>query len=311
MPDVKNETSVDDVDTQSKKIIEVRKRPLLILYYPDMYGSMRDEDVKDLYGEFRRRKWTRDADKRSLDVLIHTFGGDPIASYRIAQVIRDFTNHVIFLVPEHAYSGGTLTCLSGDEIRLGAYAVLSPIDITLGSGEVRDRVQLLNIDYFMEFVQDCRRQIERMLKKERVTAGTKVDCELLVEMTKQVGALNVGRFFRERTLTGHYADRLLKDYMLSGRLNREHLSQEIIRKLLFEMPSHSFEMDYHICKEIGLPVEEMSEQESDITKELITMLEALTRTQTICKDIEKDYKMPFFRLYYEEESAGDASSGTN
>jgi hypothetical protein len=149
----------------------------------------------------------------------------------------------------------------------------------------------------MEFVGDCREHIEHVIKKNRFDAESDVDAQLLVEMTKQVGALNIGLFFRERTLTGDYAERLLSDYMLVGELNKEHLTEQIIQKLLFEMPSHNFEMDYHICKEIGLPVEEMDEQESDMAKELVNILKELTKERVVCRDVEKGYKMPFFRLY--------------
>ena len=307
-----NKSPIDDLDKQANEIVKLRNRSLLVLYYPDGDGTIKEEDIEDIYGEFRRRGWVRNSDPCSLDVLFHTFGGDPIAAYRIAQIIRDFSNNVVFLIPEHAYSAGTLTCLSGNEIRLGAYAALSPIDITMGSRPTSEGVQLLNIDYFMQFVASCRAQIEQMLKNNRIKGNTDVDCQLLVEMIKQVGALNVGRFFRERTLTGDYANRLLNDYMLSDNLNKKQLSQDIIHKLLFEMPSHSFEMDYHICKEIELPVVEMSESESDITKKFISMLEELTKMHIICKDVGNEYKLPFFRLYNKEEAIiNDANPKTS
>src|SRR3712207_8898917 len=42
-------------------------------------------------------------------------------AYRLAQVVRDFTKEATFLVPEYAYSGGTLMCLAGNKILLGDY----------------------------------------------------------------------------------------------------------------------------------------------------------------------------------------------
>jgi hypothetical protein len=284
MPSTDDENSIDGIDKQASEIAQTRKRPLLVIYYPNGYGSMEKEDVSYLYGEFRRRGWSRDKIKPSLDVLLHTFGGDPVPAYRIAQLIHDFAENVVFLVPEHAFSGGTVTCLSGSEIRLGAHAGLSPIDITIGT-ESRG-VQLLNIDYFKDFACDCRKQVEKMLRKEgRANSTTDVDSALLVEMTRQVKALNVGLFFRERMLTGHYARRLLIDYMLRDNSNKDHLSEQIIQRLLFEMPSHNFDMDYHILREMNLPVEEMDEHESDLTKGLVHSLDDLTKAQIICKDV--------------------------
>lgn len=117
---------VERLDTQAQQIISRRKRALLVLYYSDRFGSMQEEDAMDLYREIRQRGWDRDGHKHALDVLIHTLGGDPAAAYGIAQVIRDFASDVVFLVPAHAYSGGTLACLAGNEIRLGACAVFPP-----------------------------------------------------------------------------------------------------------------------------------------------------------------------------------------
>jgi hypothetical protein len=71
-------------------------------------------------------------------------------------------------------------------------------------------------------------------------------------------------------------------------------------------------MDYHICKEIKLPVVEMSDPESDSTKNFINMLEKLTKTNIICKDVENEYKLPFFRLYDKKEvKIHDAKPNTN
>lgn len=53
---------------------------------------------------------------------------------------------------------------------------------------------------------------------------------------------------------------------------------------------------------LKLPVEEMSEKESDKTKALVDLLDSLTEEGVICKDIGQDedgdaLKAPFFRLY--------------
>jgi hypothetical protein len=216
---------------------------------------------------------------------------------------RKYAKKTSFLVPFHAYSGGTLLCFSGNRIDLGGYAVLGPIDITVGG------IELASIDYFMNFAERCRENIERMLGKviqDRAnvpspivnpTPCSEVECALLVEMVKQVGALNVGRFFRERTLTGHYAFRLLHDYMFGSEPNKKSLSENISNQILFEFPSHDFDMDYHICKELGLPVFEMTETESDKTKSLVNKLDALSENDVICRRITDTYKSPFFRLY--------------
>lgn len=296
-------SDLTDVDKLALKIVDLRKRPLFVMYYPELYGFMREDDTKDIYDEFRRRNQNPHQKRERLDVLLHTIGGDPNTAYRIAQIIRDFSKHVTMLIPFYAFSGGTLTCLGANEIRYGHYAVLSPIDITIESEEIAESVELMNIDYYMNFVGECRTAIEESLieMEKRMPRGKKLKTDveepLFVELVKQVGALNIGMFFRERTLTGHYAEVLLDDYMFNGRTDKVEKRNNIIRKLLFECPSHDFHIDYHIAKKWGLPVEEMTTEESDLTKALVSQLRKLEERGIICKYIEKKYKLPFFRLY--------------
>src|SRR5262249_35813121 len=150
-----------------------------------------------------------------LDLLIHTNGGDPIAAYRIGQVVRSLAVEVDVLIPEYAYSAGTLLSFAGDSIRLGDFAGLSPIDITLTEPSSREvgGVQLASVDSFIEFAKRVRQQIENLLNLyQREGICTTVDSDLLVEMVKQVGALRVGKYYRERVTTGHYAEVLLETY---------------------------------------------------------------------------------------------------
>jgi len=119
-----------EIDDIALKIASKRKRPLMVMFYDESAGRITHDDVRDVYDEFRRRGRSAKDQFKQLDVLLHSYGGDADACYRVAQVIRDFAANVTFLVPFHAASGATLICLCGNEIRLGAYASLGPIDIT-------------------------------------------------------------------------------------------------------------------------------------------------------------------------------------
>jgi hypothetical protein len=108
-----NDTSMlEQFDKLACEVRDFRKRPLLVMYYPDKDGYMTSDDVRDVHDELRRRGFSRDKMAEFLDVLLHTYGGDPNSAYRVAQVIRDFAKNVDFLIPFHAYSGGTLMLAS-------------------------------------------------------------------------------------------------------------------------------------------------------------------------------------------------------
>ncbi|MGC1708839.1 MAG: hypothetical protein WA799_03445 [Nitrosotalea sp.] len=295
----KPKSIVEEFDDAAMSFAKFRKNPLLILYYPDVHGQMSQRDVKDVYDEFRRRDRTKAKRYSNLDVMIHTYGGVPQVGYLLAQVIRDFSDKITFLVPEYSFSAGTVLCLSGNDVRLADHALLSPIDITIH--EIKKSgtsvTELISVDYFMQFAEDCRKAIEKMLDDHDLKATTKVESDLLVEFVKQVGALQVGEYYRLRKFSEKYALKLLKDYMFADRLDGEHLAGQVVQKLLFEYPSHSFVMDYHICRDLGIPVSEMSQDESDKSKEIISNLSDLAKSGHICKNVDKDTKIPFFRLY--------------
>jgi len=288
---------IKDLDQLATSLCKNKNTPLLVLYYHEFSGDVRLEDVEAIYGELRRGGFNREKPMENLHVLLHTFGGDPHAGYRIAQVIRDFTKSAVFLIPQYSCSAGTLMCLCGNQIELGDYAFLSPIDITLERETPLESVELMSIDYYIRFATRCRQEIEQMLKQNGYTSSTTVESDLLCEMVKQVGGLTLGAFFRERVLTGFYAENLLLDYMFNHAPNKNDLKNKILQSLLFEYPSHTFCMDYHICLKLGLPVKEMDVVTSDMTKTIITLLRLLTVQGVICRDVSDAYKLPFVKLY--------------
>jgi hypothetical protein len=290
------ETEIEQV---CRRIITLRKRPLLVLFYPSAHGSMEESDVADCYDVFRNGGRTPEDLLDGCDVLLHTTGGNPVAGYRLAQCIRNFARDVVFLVPEYAYSAGTLLCFSGDEVRLGHYAGMSPIDITmvewLESG--RDEVELASFDYYLQFTDDCQRHIQKVLAGMNVPGISDVGDALLCRLVDQVGALRVGEYYRARTLTGHYAEELLDSYMLAGKPNSAGRRDRIIRSLLFGKPAHQFHLDYHMCGAAGLEVGEMDTVESDATKDAVKTLGRLARAERICLPITDDLQQPFIGFF--------------
>ena len=298
---MKTQNMVNDIkslDEQCLSLTKFRNRDLLVLYYPKIGGTIQPSDVAEVYKELRSGKYSKENKIKALDILLHTYGGDPVSGYRLAQVIRDFAKSAVFLIPEYAYSAGTLLCFAGDEIRLGDYAGISPIDITVYDEDSnRDDVQLANVEYFMRFAETARQNIEIMLQALGSKNTTSVESDLLVKLVDQETAIEVGGYFREQELTGYYATALLNNYMFANTKNSKERCDKIVNGLLKSAPSHDYHVDYHLCLELGLEVKEMSTQESDLAKGIITSLETLEHNETICETLEEDSKAPFFRFY--------------
>jgi hypothetical protein len=270
---------------------------MLVMFYPAR-ASITDLDISDAYSELRSGGATKEQPLPALDLFLDTYGGDPMSGYRIAQVLRALAKHMDVLIPEHAYSAGTLMSFAGNSIRMGDFAGLSPIDITVSKSAEADGIQLAGLDSFSDFARGARQKTEELLQRlERNHATSTVDSDLLVQMVKEIGALTVGRYYRERTLTGHYAEILLQRYMFHGDSDGKSQSGTVIAQFLFGAPSHEFHLDYQLCKDWHLKVEQMSTPESDISKAVLAELRACSDNGIICPRLNLRVRMPFIRYY--------------
>ncbi len=70
-----------------------------------------------------------DPDKKDqLAVILTTNGGSSETVERYVNIIRKHYDRVIFIVPDYAFSAGTIFCMSGDEIWMDYFSALGPID---------------------------------------------------------------------------------------------------------------------------------------------------------------------------------------
>jgi Serine dehydrogenase proteinase len=66
--------------------------------------------------------------KEKLTIILTTPGGSAFAVERYVNIIRHHYHTVDFVVPDYAYSAGTIFCMSGDNIYMDYFSVLGPID---------------------------------------------------------------------------------------------------------------------------------------------------------------------------------------
>lgn len=75
--------------------------------------------------------------KDTITVVLTTNGGSAMAVERYVNIIRNYYSKVVFIVPDYAYSAGTIFCMSGDEIWMDFFSVLGPIDPQVPNKEGR------------------------------------------------------------------------------------------------------------------------------------------------------------------------------
>ena len=79
-----------------------------------------------------------DKDKKDKIYIILTTGGGSANTVEIfVNVLRKHYKEVNFIVPDYAYSAGTIFCMSGDNILMDYFSVLGPIDPQVQNKEGR------------------------------------------------------------------------------------------------------------------------------------------------------------------------------
>ncbi|HVC24109.1 MAG TPA: serine dehydrogenasease [Candidatus Dormibacteraeota bacterium] len=109
--------------------------------------------------------------QKKLLVVLETDGGSIEVTERIARAFRQHYKVVDFLVPDFAFSAGTVLVMSGDAIYMNPASVLGPIDPQVQRGEHEQFVPALG---YLE-------QYDRLIKKSAKQTLTPAELLYLVE----------------------------------------------------------------------------------------------------------------------------------
>lgn len=92
-------------------------------YYGEILNGV-ERNVKDIIEAL-----SKDSKKhQAIYVFLTTPGGSLPPVQRMVDILRHFYSEVNFIVPDYAYSAGTIWCMSGDNIYMNYYSSLGPID---------------------------------------------------------------------------------------------------------------------------------------------------------------------------------------
>lgn len=89
-----------------------------------------DDLIRTTVENLRHRDGQRSPDKQRarLVVVLTTNGGYIETVQRIVEMLRHHYDHVSFIIPNYAFSAGTVLAMSGDDIYMDYYSRLGPID---------------------------------------------------------------------------------------------------------------------------------------------------------------------------------------
>jgi Serine dehydrogenase proteinase len=130
--------------------------------------------------------------KNALFVMLTTPGGSATVVERFVNILRHHYSEVNFIVPDYAYSAGTIFCMSGDSIHMDFFSVLGPIDPQVTNKEGHLVAALGYLDKVNELVEKAKAntltQAEFLILKDLDLAelrGYEQAKELTVDLLKK------------------------------------------------------------------------------------------------------------------------------
>lgn len=212
-------------------------------------------DVIELFVEHLDALWPA----KKLTLLLYTSGGDIAAAWRIVNLMRAFCDELEIIITSKALSAGTLMCLGANRIVMTKQAALGPIDPSINHplgprvpGGLPYPVSVEAIQGYLDIAQE-------QLKIQTADSLTQV----LTHLASQVHPLVLGQVFRSRNQIRFLADRLLRHQDIEN-----EQKEDLISFLCSDSGSHDYTINRREARELGLVVENPSEDLYRVLKNL-------------------------------------------
>ena len=153
-----------------------------------------DDVVRNAIESIRERS----PNSRKLTVFLTTFGGYIEVVHRIVDTLRHHYRYISFVVPNNAYSAGTILVMSGNDIYMDYYSRLGPIDpqVETPKGPV-----VPALGYIIQW--------QRLLKKARDGKITVPEIQLMIDGFDQA---ELYKYEQERELSIAFLEEWLVKY---------------------------------------------------------------------------------------------------
>lgn len=285
-----------------RNLIDIRKKPILILYLEKVENPICLKLQKILFGKHFKE----------IDIIIQTPGGDINAAFDIIKLLRHSSDIVNILVPLFSKSAGTLICLGADKLILTTLSELGPLDTQIKEQQ-KDGPPIyqsaLNGFKALEQVQfHTLGTMDRATKLISAKSGIKLSEAIKLAASfsgntsgtlyQQVDPKKLGEYARALEIVERYGITVLTRYMKWDRAKADML----VKKLVKGYPAHDFIIDTDELKLLGLPAENASSQEEEILDEL--RLELLKTKRNIIQLLEIP-KVTTKKVNSKEKKSGD------
>ena len=238
---------------RTQKIVERIERQVgrcFLTYWNSNNGSVCQNDVLGIYGVLRRL-----GPQKRIGLFIKSDGGSGQASLMIVNLLRQFTQRLVALVPLECQSAATMLALGADEIQMGPLAHLSAVDTSLAH-------QLSPLDRDNDRVsvsQDELMRVIRLWQKEVRTESTNPYQAIF----PFIHPLVIGAVHRVSSLSVKLCMEILS-YHLRDRRKAAAISESLNSKY----PSHSYPITLREARRIGLKAGPLDPRLNELLLEL-------------------------------------------
>ncbi len=227
-----------------KQCEEIRGNPLIVYVTsirPNLSAQMCIDSIPSIIEQIEEIP----SDKKSVDLLIISNGGDPIASLRIISMLRERFEKISVLVPYVAYSAATVLALGADEIVMHPYSNLGPVDPQLTISRQNEIGQPSQLNFGSE---DIRNYIDFIKKDVGITDQSHL-ITAFNALSKEVGPLPIGSAKRSQQLSLSLSEKMLETHM-----DDKNKACSIAKLLNSSYYHHGYAVSRGEAKDIGLNV---------------------------------------------------------
>lgn len=247
--------------------------------YQDMSSDSVEEQIYWHVVAEARLKLQRVGHLEKLTVLLESPGGNADSAYRLVRTFRRYTDRLEVIVVNWAKSGATLFSLGADKILLSDDGELGPLDSQIGDPDGGRSLSALNafksLEFLREHALDASELVVRMYVEgykmhlpNAISHSRPLVSDMVQPLFNQLDPLPLGEARRYLQVAEEYSKLVMERY------SYKHLSKDAIEKivhnLVWEYPSHGFVIDLELAKKIGLTVERLDDEISELCEKLLS-----------------------------------------
>lgn len=241
----------------------------------------------------------------TLYLIIQSLGGYDDGAYKLADVVHEFCDKLIVLVPTYAKSAATTWALGGNLILMGPTSELGPTDpmididprlvtpVSPALAEAKEPgTRTVNVQILRDFLESA-----GVIKSG--SGEIHYDAKALIPwMEKKI--LNpwlLGQFERSIKASKQYGTNLLKRYMFADDEQMQRKAEQIAKQLCEGYFAHDYPLARRELQSLGLKVCDMPDSLWASTSELMGSYDQMLQEQNIRTLIEtsSDHYVSHFR----------------